>query len=103
MTSKLKKELKEDFWKIINREEIQEKDENLFISFIFYMFLRKNSFTMDDVINLGKKLKQEYENALDEAEKIAVQEGPLKGIVKIYEEFKQRIIPIIREIDEDEY
>jgi len=40
---------------------------------------------------------------LDEAERIAFQGEPLKALKKIDEEFKQRIIPIIREIDEDEY
>jgi len=99
MTFKLKESLEEDLWKIINNEDVEEKDENLFIAFIFYLFLKKEMFTMADVMKLAKQLKKEYNKILKEAEEVALQGEPLKALKLLKKDFVDNIKPIINKID----
>lgn len=100
MISKLRQSLKEDLWKIINRKETEEKDLEFFIRIIFYLLLETNSFTLEEVIKLSNKMKEAYENSLEEAkENLILDYGEiLKLLNTTIEGFKNKIEPIINEI-----
>lgn len=99
MLENFRKSLKEDLWKIIDKDdENEEKDVNEFMFFIFYMFLEKNSFSMEKVHEISKCLKKQYYDVLNESKEIALMGEPIKALKNIDEKFIEKIKPIIKKV-----
>jgi hypothetical protein len=64
----LKKVLKEDVWKLIDGEKPREKTDEFFVLYVFYLFLEKKQFLMEDVIKFAGELKERYYNLLEDCE-----------------------------------
>ena len=99
MLENFRKALKDDLWKIINDDEVKERDINDFIFFVFYIFLEKKSFKLKDVFENAKFLKNEYEEILVESKDMAVMGDPIKAIKNIDKKFIEKIKPIMEVIE----
>lgn len=99
MLIKFKKTLKEDLWKIIeDNKEVSERNIDDFIFFIFYMFLEKENFTMEEVYEISKNLKNEYYKVLNESKDMAVMGEPIKALKNIDKKFVEKIKPILEKV-----
>lgn len=98
MLDNIKKELKEDLWKIIDNKDVEERTLEQFIVLIFYLLLEKENFTMTDVLKFSKYLKNKYEEILNESKNMAIMGEPIKAIKNIDKQFIEKIKPIIEKI-----
>lgn len=99
MLESIRKSLKDDLWKIIDNEELQEKDLNNFLYFVFYLFLEHSQFAMNDVVEISKDLKEKYYEILNESKDLAISGDPIKAIKNIDEKFVEKIKPIIENLN----
>ena len=98
MLENLRQALKEDLWKIIDNKEETNRNEKDFILFIFYMFLEKQEFRMEEVMKASRELKTKYEQVLEESKEMAIMGEPIKALKNIDKEFIQKLKPIIEKI-----
>lgn len=98
MFKNIKKSLKKDLWDIIDNKEVTERDIDKFIFFIFYLFLEKQEFLMQDVVDISEELKEKYEEILNESKSMALEGEPIKALKNIDENFCDKIKPIIEKI-----
>jgi len=98
MLSNIKKALKEDLWEIIDENEIDERDINQFMFFIFYMLLEREKFSMKEVYEVSQSLKNQYYNVLNESKEMAIIGEPIKALKNIDEKFIEKIKPIIEKL-----
>jgi len=83
MIEDLRKNLKEDVWKLINNEQIEAKNESFFIIAVLSILLEKDTFSLEQVMCLVEKLKNIYNNALDKTNKLIIEDyGEIIGIIK---------------------
>jgi len=83
MIEDLRKKLKDDVWKLINNEQIEVKDENFFIIAVLSVLLEKQSFSMEEVMCLVKKLRRVYNNALEHTNRLILEDyGEIINILK---------------------
>lgn len=97
MKMNLRKVLREDAWRIIEKKETSNID---FFSFVILLLLDKDKMKLQQVWKQAKKLKSEYNNILEEVEN-AIIEGNgevLKALEKLMKKYDQKITPLIREI-----
>lgn len=101
MIENLKKELQKDFWKIINGEEIEEKKDDIFLSYIFYLFLEKKSFLMDEVFKEAKILKQKYYKLMENFDSLLEENyGQIIDVLKsMNKKYDLEITPIVNKIE----
>lgn len=101
MIENLKKELQKDFWKIINGEEIEEKKDDIFLNYIFYLFLEKKSFLMDEVFKEAKILKRKYYKLMNNFDTLLEENyGQIIDVLKsVNEKYDSEMTPIMNKIE----
>jgi len=98
MLGNFKNTLKEDLWKIINNNDVNERDIKDFMFFMFYMFLEKQNFSMETVYEISKDLKNKYYEVLNESKNLAIMGEPIKALKNIDKKFIEKIKPIIEKV-----
>lgn len=100
MIEDLRKKLKEDVWKLINNENVEDKDENSFIIIVLSILLEKQSFSLEEAMCIVKKLKKAYDNALKHTDKLILEDyGEIISIIKeVFKSFDEEIRYIVDKI-----
>jgi len=100
MIEDLRKSLKEDVWKLINNEEIEDKKDIFFIIVVFSILLEKQSFSLEEVMCLVKKLKKAYDNALRQTDRLILSDyGEIINIIKeVFKDFDKEAEHIVDKI-----
>lgn len=93
----LNKKLKDDFWKIINKEQIKEVN---FEEVVLNELIGVGGITVGEILLLAKNLRDSYNQSLVEIygliENVCV--DLLKSMKQIKKNFNVRVKPIINEI-----
>lgn len=97
----LRKELKEDIWKIIEGKPITQKNILKFLNPIFSVFLDRNEVKMGKIINIAEKIKKAYQNSLEKVNDYILEENGevLKVIKDVFQNFDSKLENITSEIE----
>jgi len=101
MIEDLKKELQKDFWKLINGKKVEEKKDDIFLNYIFYLFLEKKSFLMNEVFKEAKILKQKYYKLMKKFDVLLEENyGQIIDVLKdINKRYDLEMLPIMNKIE----
>lgn len=78
--NELRKQLRIDIWNLIENIEIREKTMSDFIFLVFQIFLESSGFTMKEVLDYASKMKNIYDEILQESTQLAMKGEPIKAL-----------------------
>ena len=97
----LKKELKNDIWKLIDGEKIPEKRENKFKFLVLQLLLQSNGFNLGKAFEIADELEEKYNKILDEFyDYLKSSNGDLLMVLKnIDKEYTEIIEPLFKKVE----
>ncbi len=96
----LRKELKNDIWKIIDGEEIPKQRQNKFKILVLQLLLQSQGFNLGEAFNIAEELEEKYNNIIDNFDEyLTNSNGDLLNVLKnIDKEFDNKIEPLLNKI-----
>lgn len=94
----LKRLIKEDIWKIINDEEVPDRD---FFTYVLSLILNNKKILLKDVVDLSKELKNRYTQILGDVNDYIEQGNGevLPALRRLNDDFTENVLPILKEIE----
>lgn len=94
----LKKLIKEDIWKIINNEEVPNRN---FFTYVLSLLLNNKKILLKDVVDLSKELKNRYSQILGDVNDYIEQGNGevLPALRRLNSDYTNKVLPLLREIE----
>jgi len=93
----LKSLIRDDIWKIINGEEIPDRE---FFPYVLSLLLNNKKILLKDVVDLSKDLKNRYVQILGEVNNYIEQGNGdvLPALRRLDDDFTEKVLPILNQI-----
>lgn len=96
----LRKELKNDVWRVIDGGKVPEERENKFRLLVLQLLLQSQGFNLGKAFNIADKLEERYNKIIDDFnEYLDDSNGDLLDVLKhVDKDFDDKIKPLLEKI-----
>lgn len=96
----LRKELKNDVWKVIDGNKVPEERENKFRLLVLQLLLQSQGFNLGEAFHVADKLEARYNKIIDDFDGyINDANGDLLNVLKnVDKDFDDKILPLLEKI-----
>lgn len=98
----LRKELKNDVWKVIDGEKIPEERENKFRLLVLQLLLESQGFNLGEAFDIANNLEKKYNKIIDDFDEyLNNSNGDLLDVLKhVDKDYDNKIKPLLEKIKE---